>query len=472
MSNQLEQARAMVKQVCHAYLSKQDTSEVLHHADHQIVWIANEINQICRGWAELRVLLQENEQHVVEPYKIIKEWYEAIPIAADTCIVYGEVKLDDKLARTLTRMTCIRISVICKLGEQALKMLHVHTSIGGQGIKDDQYHPSLIAQDNATDRLQQVIMEKTVELERVYEEYREVLSRYKFTLEVTNDVVFELDLDSKQILVDERRFYELFQMIPKQGFCVDMKEEMLSHIHPEDRERVDTIFGIPHIIAMGLEGNEIISCEYRFQKYDKDYIWILGQMTPIKDAQGRGVKLIFNFKNIDEQVRRENEMKQLSQKDSLTGLLNKAGTEAAVTSCIDHAKEEEGGALFIIDIDNFKDINDNMGYLYGDAVLSYFAAELTHLLHATDIVGRVGGDEFLVFMLGSPSIDVIEAKAAMICKIFRDSVMKEQQNDKASCSLGIALFPEQGCTYYDLFKKADDALCEAKKRGNDQYCFY
>lgn len=471
-NRQQEQATTIVKQLCHAYLSTQDIDKVLHYVDYQILWIASERNQICRGHGELKALLQEKVSIDTEANHIIEEWYEAIPLTANTCTVYGEMKLADKLNPPYVQEKHVRFSFVCSQDERELKILQAHTSLDIQGEEDGQYQSALTAQQQVNDRLQQAVIEKTEELERIYEEYHENLARYRFALEVTNDVAFELDLKSKQIHLDDRRFFDLVKRNPERGYYTDIKEDLLRIVHPDDREEVNLRFSLPYIMAMAKEGNEILSCECRIQNMDKNYVWILGQMTPIKDSQGRVVKLIGNIKNIDDRVRKQVEVSPIEQKDSLTGLLDKESTESAIQLSIGQAEKEESGAMFLIDINDFKGVNDKMGRLYGDAVLSYFTAELIKIFRSTDIVGRVGGDEFLVFFLGSPTIDVIESKAAQICKIFRDSGMEEQQMDRASISLGVALFPEQGSTYQELFKKAEDALQEAKNRGKDQYCFY
>lgn len=472
MRYQQEQAISIVKRVCHSYFTERDTEEVLRHAAPQIVWVANEINQICRGKEELSELLRKEEADFTQPYKIEQEWYEATPLTEDSCIVYGEILLEDRFEDAIIQMNRVRLTAICQLNEQEILLQHVHASAGIGGTQDGQYRPSLMAQKHVNDMLHQLIKKKTSEVELVYEEYREGLARYKFALEMTNDVVFEYDLSSNQILVDDQRFYELFQMKPQRGLYINLKEEMFRQIHPDDRERVGQLFEITNYMGGAQAGNEVISCEYRINNSKDEYIWVLGQMVPIKDQHGRVIKMIGSIKNIDDRVRKEQEMKQLSQKDSLTGLLNRACTQSLITAAMEQAHEGESGAMFIIDIDNFKEINDRLGHLYGDAALSYLAAALTKVFRSTDIIGRVGGDEFLVFLLGSPSIDVIESRAAQICAIFRDAVIEDSQNYKVSGSVGIALYPEQGSTYYDLFQHADDALYQAKKRGKDQYCFY
>ena len=251
MRCQQEQAISIVKRICHAYLTERDTEVVLRYVAPQIVWVANEMNQIFRGKEELSKLLRIEKADIIQPYKIEQEWYEATPLTADSCIVYGEVHLEDKSEDAIIRMNRVRLTAICQQSEQEILLQHVHTSVGIEGTQDGGYRPALMAQKNVNEMLHQLIKKETNELELVYKEYRESLNRYKFALEMTNDVVFELDLSSNQILFDDQRFYDLFQMKPQLGFNNSRKEAMFRQIHPDDRERVGQLFEITNYMGAG-----------------------------------------------------------------------------------------------------------------------------------------------------------------------------------------------------------------------------
>jgi diguanylate cyclase (GGDEF)-like protein len=126
----------------------------------------------------------------------------------------------------------------------------------------------------------------------------------------------------------------------------------------------------------------------------------------------------------------------------------------------------------IIDIDNFKDVNDSHGHLFGDSVLTEISGKLRDMFRSSDILGRFGGDEFIVFLKNMSDKEMIAEKARMVCDIFRDTYTGKNKDYKISGSVGVSLYPNHGKTFSDLFHKADSALYDAKCRGKDCYVIY
>ena len=121
-------------------------------------------------------------------------------------------------------------------------------------------------------------------------------------------------------------------------------------------------------------------------------------------------------------------------------------------------EEGEGLALFIIDIDNFKLVNDMYGHMFGDAVLTKIAAQLSRLFRSSDIVSRIGGDEFMALLQGVLNGDQVRVVADRILECF-DRVLEELPKEcSITCSTGIAVCPEDGEDFQTLFQKADVAL--------------
>ena len=124
--------------------------------------------------------------------------------------------------------------------------------------------------------------------------------------------------------------------------------------------------------------------------------------------------------------------------------------------------------MLAIDIDNFKGVNDNLGHLVGDKVLIDAANKFKKIFRKTDIIGRFGGDEFVIFIKDVPSQEFIENKASEILNSIRSKV---NNNDKCkiSASVGIALCPAHGLDFHELYKNADDALYFSKKHNKDAW---
>lgn len=164
-------------------------------------------------------------------------------------------------------------------------------------------------------------------------------------------------------------------------------------------------------------------------------------------------------------------LEEKAKKDSLTLLYNAYTARKLAESYIEESTDKEA-ALLIIDLDDFKRINDQYGHMFGDAVLVQAAKIIKHTFRNVDVVGRIGGDEIMVLMKGTADMRIIANR----CKQLNESLgamFGDQIPDcKPSCSIGIALFPKHANSYFDLFCHADHALYHAKARGKQQYALY
>jgi len=176
------------------------------------------------------------------------------------------------------------------------------------------------------------------------------------------------------------------------------------------------------------------------------------------------------FKRLKEQASKE-ELEVKADTDLLTGLYNKMATEKLIKNYI--AKNPDSQCMFIIlDLDNFKKINDTMGHSFGDEVLHYLGMRLSSQFRVTDIVGRVGGDEFMIFLKNMKSSEDIEAEARKMARFFNNFQVGEYTKFYATASMGAAIYPKDGRTFEALYKAADSALYRVKKNGKKKIAFY
>ena len=158
--------------------------------------------------------------------------------------------------------------------------------------------------------------------------------------------------------------------------------------------------------------------------------------------------------------------------DKLTKLFNKSTFENVchlkLQEYVDAQDNENLMALYIVDLDHFKEVNDTKGHQFGDKVLEEFSKHLRKCFRPYDCVARFGGDEFVVIIEHMPNIDVIIRKAEAINKVARELEISGE-NAKVSASIGIAIVPNNGTDYEEIFKAADEALYYVKKNGRDGY---
>ncbi|MCH5263216.1 MAG: GGDEF domain-containing protein [Lachnospiraceae bacterium] len=178
--------------------------------------------------------------------------------------------------------------------------------------------------------------------------------------------------------------------------------------------------------------------------------------------------------NIIGKLRNNEKKKELEDKadtDLLTGLTNKLATERRIKDYMAQNPNTQS-MLFILDVDNFKKINDTMGHAFGDEVLRSLGQQITAIFRATDVVGRVGGDEFMIFLKGVSDEDAIRKEAKKVENFFRNFQAGEYVKYAATASIGVAIFPQEGSDFESLYKAADQGLYKAKKRGKNQLAFY
>jgi diguanylate cyclase (GGDEF)-like protein len=178
--------------------------------------------------------------------------------------------------------------------------------------------------------------------------------------------------------------------------------------------------------------------------------------------------------NIISKMRGKEKEKQLENKadtDLLTGLNNKLATERKIKEYMAHNPNTQS-MLFILDIDNFKKINDTMGHAFGDEVLRSLGQQIGVIFRTSDIIGRVGGDEFMIFLKGITDDSVVRKEARKVEAFFKNFQAGEYVKYAATASIGVAIYPQEGNDFETLYKAADQGLYKAKKRGKNQLAFY
>lgn len=234
-------------------------------------------------------------------------------------------------------------------------------------------------------------------------------------------------------------------------------------VHPDDLPKLCNVAASPPT------GRKEVGVELRLLHRGGAYVWYECRMVATYDKHGRPTTLLGRFENIDTRKRREANLVARSTRDDLTGLLNRSAVTLRVEEWIQSPRAAEGGALFMLDLDNFKSINDTQGHATGDRALLLTARVLRETFRGTDILGRAGGDEFLVFMTGVSSPEVAADRAEALCRAMAQRSDDTNPEAAFTCSVGISLFPLDGRTYPDLFEAADAAMYQAKREGKNSY---
>lgn len=164
------------------------------------------------------------------------------------------------------------------------------------------------------------------------------------------------------------------------------------------------------------------------------------------------------------------EIKNAAHRDALTGVWNRSYTEEKINEFL--SERRNNGVLFMIDMDNFKSVNDTYGHIVGDEMLLKFGQTLQKLTRQDDIVCRLGGDEFIVFLKGACTHSAISEKAEQILVTLENCLVKPDTGESLSVSIGIATAPFDGTDFATLYNKADKSLYFVKQNGKNSYHFF
>lgn len=225
--------------------------------------------------------------------------------------------------------------------------------------------------------------------------------------------------------------------------------------HPDDSHTIDKAF------KSIFKGNPT-SYQARMKAGNSRYIWCKIDVTPIMENNAP-IRMIGIITDIDDLRARAESFQKMAELDRFTGLYNKNHSERLIKSVL-RKESKHHHMLILFDLDNFKTINDTYGHAAGDSVLQSIAENLKESFRKTDIIGRFGGDEFIILIKDVENCHELSSRI--------DALSGSNDNDyHVTKSVGISLFPDDGRTFSELFEKADKALYYAKRSKNTR-AFY
>ena len=299
---------------------------------------------------------------------------------------------------------------------------------------------------------------------KTYDDLREKLERYEIILAQTENVLFEWDM-RRDTLTFSDTWEKIFGFaLPKENIRVRLAES--AHFHPDDLPLL--LDRITHLE----NGSPYEMVEVRISTAAGRYLWCRIRASAVRDGNSALEKVVGVIINIDAEKQTQRQLQDRAERDSLTKLLNKNAVRRQAEEYLARFPRGANCAMIIIDLDNFKQVNDQYGHLFGDTVLTRAAREIEKLFRSQDLVARIGGDEFLVLMRGVSDRGLLENRCQLLLSNFRNIFRNYQFRLPLSCSVGVAVSPEDGSSYYDLYNRADQALYQAKRRGKNTYEFY
>ena len=195
------------------------------------------------------------------------------------------------------------------------------------------------------------------------------------------------------------------------------------------------------------------------------------------DENNSNNTMIISFRDIDDTKQKQqiasetiSELKKLCEIDGLTGVLNRATLEMHIKNHLN--EKNENCAFILIDLDNFKKVNDTLGHIEGDVLLMETAEKLKQLCLVNGQVGRLGGDEFVIFIKDLENKTLLKPFAEEIINKLSKTYKLKNEQIKVTASVGIAISDKENCTFSKLYHSADKALYNSKYSGKNTYTFF
>lgn len=239
----------------------------------------------------------------------------------------------------------------------------------------------------------------------------------------------------------------------------------LDDLHPDDRQKF-----IECSRGMNLElGNSYAEVRIRC---NGEYRWISLTTRLLCDTEGVPVSVIGKLSDINEKKKIELQLIEEATKDALTGLLNRTALRSEAKRLLDEVDETgDRIAVMLLDIDNFKTINDKYGHLYGDNVIISMADAMREIAQEGDLLGRFGGDEFTIILRDYKSVPELTERIERLRRVFTETCALEGEGRKITCSIGAAFYGLDGTELRELVANADKALYDVKEKGKNNFAF-
>ena len=273
----------------------------------------------------------------------------------------------------------------------------------------------------------------------------------------------EFDLTQNRLEQQKGGLIERFPLLEEPTMENVMQYFVEHWVHPEDREKLYDCTARGGLLAAYFRGVTPDKMDYRHLRRNGSYEWVRFSVQMLPDPYSANIRASLLLRDVDMRKREELQLQTQLRSDPLTGALNRSAFIAQAESAF--AEGINGKyALIILDVDHFKQVNDCFGHGYGDRVLIRVAETLRSALRADDLVGRLGGDEFLVLLRNVTKKEVLESKLDSL----REMLFQRVSEDKiVSCSMGAAVCPGDGTCFEVLYRKADVALYAAKNAGRN-----
>lgn len=354
-------------------------------------------------------------------------------------------------------------AILLKIGDEIMGGYGIYTDVTEKAKYKEELKATNVELEKTIEQLicnEEELRAQYDEIQEYSEKNEELRQKYEIAIEATDSFIWEINID-KGTLELSKNFTYLFdyESIHKENIY-EIIEEV---VHKEDKSM------LIHELNKYLEDpTGDIDLQYRAIDKKGKIHWYLAKGKGIKNREEKINTLHGALIDITEMKHKEEYIEFLAEHDPLTGLYNKRKFTEILTR---ELKNNKKGAVILLDIDDFKNINDILGHVYGDGLLKCFAALIKNLADESTIAFRFGGDEFLI-LISEEEPHKIAEYANNLKNVVRERIILDNMENSMTVTMGIVQYPTHGDNIDELLIKADIAMYSAKKSGKNRYLFF
>jgi diguanylate cyclase (GGDEF)-like protein/PAS domain S-box-containing protein len=302
------------------------------------------------------------------------------------------------------------------------------------------------------------------ERRRTHAALQESEERLQLALNASNVALWDWDVPSRMVYLSDTWGQMLGSPQPAGKVSFDSLVEL---VHADDRPLVQA-----QLKAVLKGERQMYDVDHRVRTAAGTFAWIHSKGRVIaRDSQGRAIRVAGTNDPIDDRKVAEQELYQRATRDAVTGLSNRSAFLDRLEQAVNRAQRSRSGiAVFYIDLDHFKEVNDRLGHAAGDELLTQFGMRVSTMVRRTDLFSRFGGDEFALLLEHAPAPDVLSIVAETVLSLLESPFDIGEHKLRVTASIGGAWRgPDAILSPSTLLQQADAAMYEAKRRGRNRY---
>ena len=351
-------------------------------------------------------------------------------------------------------------NLIAEMSHRNIMLSNTIAQVKTSQEKIQKYNIDMITAYNQLEASEEELRAQYEEIQNYSKEIQDLQKKYELAIQTANSALWEYDIKNKE-LVASHEFYEMIGVPYKDNNIEDVLLKIL------DTKELLKIEGQFEDYCNGRI--EEIHCDIKINIYENIEKYFLIRGKGIYDNKGTLTNISGLFMDITKDKKQEQQIEYLAYYDKLTSLPNHKSFLNRMRSSL---KNNKSGAIIIVDIDNFKNVNDTLGHKFGDKVLKRVAKELICCSKERVFVSRSSGDEFLILLEDINSKEDIEKFAEKVKETFNKGFKIENKEIYISCSMGISMYPDDSIKIGQLVMNADIALFKTKREGKNHYSFF